>query len=198
MTGEIRKVEQVMKKGSSKGERNFTYEPVPEYRGKSFQMDARGNFRIVVKGREGLWETYEGIANIEVDGEKYIGVSDYYKGSLPTECVLKVQKVDEYGYHGYVRLKIADIRSNFPEILNKDDIKELLTDILQPNNYIYYLKEIPGDKEGFFKVKIIDMEGKDTFDIDDLNILDITKVGHLLKKLLFEKDYEIVIKGNEY
>jgi hypothetical protein len=69
--------------------------PCKETENKGFQMDDYGNMRIVVDGKEGNWSTYQSIASLEIDGQHYIGVSQFYAGCLPHECVLKVEKVSE-------------------------------------------------------------------------------------------------------
>ncbi len=62
-----------------------------------FEMDDHGWFRVAVKDTLGNWHSshptyYQGIASIEVDGVQFIGVSAYFFGVLPHECVLKVTK----------------------------------------------------------------------------------------------------------
>lgn len=59
-----------------------------------FVMLDDGSFHIEVDARVGLNTTYEGIACLTVDDKLYIGVSEYYGGILPTECVLEVSKVE--------------------------------------------------------------------------------------------------------
>ncbi len=68
--------------------------PCDETYGKAFQMDDYGNFRIVVHGFTSEWVSYESIASLMLYDVQYIGVSAYYEGVLPHECVLKVEKTD--------------------------------------------------------------------------------------------------------
>lgn len=70
------------------------YEPIDECIGKAFQMDYYGNFRIVVHGVKSEWTDYSGIATLEYDGHKYAGVSAYYEGPLPHECVFEIIKTN--------------------------------------------------------------------------------------------------------
>ena len=58
-----------------------------------FQMDCYGHFRIVVDGIEGEPVSYEGIASVEVNGETYIGVSQYY-GAPPSERIFRLVPMD--------------------------------------------------------------------------------------------------------
>lgn len=69
--------------------------PCKETENKGFQVDDFGNIRIVVDDKKGEWSTYQSIADLEIDSQYYIGVSAYYEGKLPHECVLKVEKVSE-------------------------------------------------------------------------------------------------------
>lgn len=71
-----------------------SYEPCDDCCGKAFQMDAVGNFRIVVHGFKSSWVTYQSIAKLEYDGHTYAGVSAYYEGVLPHECVFEVIKTN--------------------------------------------------------------------------------------------------------
>lgn len=66
-----------------------------ETENKGFQTDDFGNIRIVVDGKKGEWSTNQSIACLEIDGQYYIGVSSYFAGCLPHECVLKVEKVSD-------------------------------------------------------------------------------------------------------
>lgn len=57
-----------------------------------FQMDPRGNFRIVhtASGKEGASAAYKGIATLEHAGRMYAAVSAYYEGNLPIETVFEI------------------------------------------------------------------------------------------------------------
>ena len=55
-----------------------------------FEMDHLGNFIIEVDGHKSNPAGYNGIASVNVAGKTYIGVSDYYGGILPTECVVEI------------------------------------------------------------------------------------------------------------
>ncbi len=68
--------------------------PCAETDGKAFQMDDYGNFRIVVHGFPSDWVSYRSIASLMLYDVQYIGVSAYYEGVLPHECVLEVKKTD--------------------------------------------------------------------------------------------------------
>jgi len=70
------------------------FEPCNECIGKAFQMDDYGNFRIVVHGFASKWVSYNSIASLEYDGVKYIGVSAYYEGTIPHECIVEIKKTD--------------------------------------------------------------------------------------------------------
>ncbi len=69
--------------------------PCKETENKGFQMDDFGNIRIVVGDRESEWLTYQSIAHLEIDNQYYIGISQYFAGYIPHECVLKVEKLSE-------------------------------------------------------------------------------------------------------
>ncbi len=76
-------------------EKNLKFhEPMNECHGKAFQMDDHGNFRIVVHGIKSNWTTYKGITQLEYDGHRYAGVSAYYEGELPHECVFEIIKTN--------------------------------------------------------------------------------------------------------
>lgn len=101
--------------------------PIPECVGKSFQIDDYGNFRIVVDDKESDWVDYQGIATLSIGEKLYIGVSDYFKGCLPTECVLKAEKRDDIHKkedEGFVKVKIVDKNKNEP--LDMEDIEHVL------------------------------------------------------------------------
>ena len=69
--------------------------PSKETENKNFQMDDYGFIRIIVNDIKGHWSSYDSIASVKVDNIDYIGVSQYYLGYLPHECVVKVEKVSE-------------------------------------------------------------------------------------------------------
>lgn len=43
--------------------------------------------------KEGLWATYRGVATLELYQQTYIAVTEYHKGELPVNCVLKIETV---------------------------------------------------------------------------------------------------------
>lgn len=114
--------------------------PTLETEGKDFQMDDFGNFRIVVDTNKGKimsdWALYQGITTIDTGTGLYIAVTDYFKGYLPTECVLKVTKLDEEekvekaGDDGFVKIKIVDKLTD-DKILNKKEIEDMLNTVLK-------------------------------------------------------------------
>jgi hypothetical protein len=55
-----------------------------------FEMDCYGNFRIIVDGIKSEPSEYHGIANLEFNNKRYIAVSDFFKGIIPTETVIEV------------------------------------------------------------------------------------------------------------
>jgi len=59
-----------------------------------FVMHDDGGFHIEVDGVASRVTIFEGIAVLKVNDRLFIGVSDYYGGLLPTECVLEVSKVE--------------------------------------------------------------------------------------------------------
>lgn len=69
--------------------------PCKETENKGFQMDDFDNIRIVVDDKKGEWSTYQSIACLKIDDKYYIGVSSYFAGCLPHECILKVEKVSD-------------------------------------------------------------------------------------------------------
>lgn len=146
------------------------YKPIPEYEGKSFQMDSYGNFRIVmntIKGKiESGWVPYEGIATIDIDAgmlcfvsdylgdHQFIGVSDYYKGCLPTEQILRIEKVDEDGESSFYKIKVTDIVED--KILGQNEILEILRDPpFDVEEYGFVVK--PVIQKDFVKVRITEL-----------------------------------------
>ncbi len=59
-----------------------------------FIMDCYGHIQIEVDGQKSQPASYDNIASLEKDGKTYIGVSEYYGGLLPTECVMQVTKLE--------------------------------------------------------------------------------------------------------
>lgn len=126
--------------------------PTSECMEEAFQMDAFGNFRICVKGKESEWVGYERIAILDIDGEKFIGVSAYFEGYLPTECILRVEAVDEEGESNFFKCKIVDTEEDI--ILDSDDVEEILRDpTFDDEDYIYIVKK--SSQKDFVKIKII-------------------------------------------
>jgi hypothetical protein len=62
-----------------------------EERFTGLEMDDFGNFRVSVEGEKSPWKIYQSIATLKKDGKQYLGVSAYYDGNLPIECVLEVK-----------------------------------------------------------------------------------------------------------
>ena len=125
--------------------------PVEESVGKSFQMDNFGNFRIVVKGKESEWVGYERIATLKIEDEQFIGVSEYYKGYLPTECTLRVEVVDEDGDSNFLKCKIISIEDK--RILDHDDVEDIIREPgFDAEDYGYLVKE--SSQKDFVKIRI--------------------------------------------
>lgn len=121
------------------------HKPIQETEGKAFQTDPYGNFRIIIDRKESEWVTYSGVATLKVDNKFYFGVSKYFQGTFPTECVLKVEKYDEFlekkeKNKGFVMVKITDIATN--ENLDGIEIKQILDVILFKNEFIFSVKDI--------------------------------------------------------
>lgn len=155
MTGDKKTTEVPKMERDQKGEfRRFV--PTPECMEETFQMDAFGNFRIWVKGKESEWVGYERIATLDVDGEKFVGVSAYFEGYLPTECVLKVEVVDEDGEPNFFKCKIVDTEED--KILDCEEVEEILKDPpFDDECYIYIVKE--SSQKDFVKIKMISYDG---------------------------------------
>ena len=49
------------------------------------EFNEAGSFRIDYFGRRGPWADYRGIAHIEVSGQVYIAVSEYFAGTCGLE-----------------------------------------------------------------------------------------------------------------
>lgn len=58
-----------------------------------FQMDDEGNHRIIVDGVKSGWAGYQNVSRLEHNGKWYIGVTMYYEGHLPFECVLEATQL---------------------------------------------------------------------------------------------------------
>ena len=131
------------------------FEPTKEYKDRPFQMDGCGNFRIVInsaKGKiESRWVAYQEIAVVDVGTGLFIGVSDYYKGSLPTERLLKVEEVDEDGEPNFYKFKVADIVAD--KIMNPKEIEEILINPpFDVEEYGFVIK--PASQKDFVKIRI--------------------------------------------
>lgn len=46
---------------------------------------------------------------LDIDGERYIGVSPFHSNELPVRCVLRVEEVDEDGDANFYKFKIVDL-----------------------------------------------------------------------------------------
>lgn len=147
--GEMAKCTEVRKDQKAEFKR---FVPTPECAKKAFQMDDFGNFRIVVKGKEGDWVGYERVAMLDVDGEKFIGVSKYFDGYLPTECVMKVEVVDEDGEPNFFKFKVVNTVED--RILDHEEVDEILRDPpFDDEDYIYTVKE--SSQKDFVKIKMM-------------------------------------------
>ncbi len=139
-------VEKKIKTEETKEKEKGLHIPVSESVGKSFQKDDYDNFRIVVDGKESDWVEYQGIATIEVDSVLYIGVSKYQKGRLPTETILKLEKVEgkdekrekEKNKEDYVKIKIVDKSTG--KSLEAEDIEDVLNSVLK-HDFNFTIKE---------------------------------------------------------
>jgi len=73
--------------------RKLTGAPLNFESGFSWEMDEKGNHRIVDEnGNGGQWALYDGIA-ISLCGQ-YIAASSYYAGSIPNETVIKIKPLN--------------------------------------------------------------------------------------------------------
>ena len=129
--------------------------PVDEYKDKPFQMDGCGNFRIIINSARGKiesgWVAYQEIAVINTGTDLFIGVSDYYKGSLPTERVLKVEEVDEDGEPNFYKFKIADLVAD--KIMTPKETEEILINPpFDVEEYGFVVK--PASQKDFVKIRI--------------------------------------------
>lgn len=68
-----------------------------------FEFDAKGNFRIVIGNAKSDWTMYQHIAQLEVDGNIYIGVSQFYgdpitfsieNNRLRAEIIYKLERIE--------------------------------------------------------------------------------------------------------
>lgn len=139
--------------------------PVEEYKDKPFQMDGYGNFRIVLNGARGKieseWVSYQEMAIIKVDTDLFIGVSDYYKGYLPTECMLKVEEVDEDGEPSFYKFKVADLIED--KIMSPKEIEDILINPpFDVEEYGIVVK--PVSQKDFVKIRITQFGNTDTQD----------------------------------
>lgn len=55
-----------------------------------FQMGENGSFRIFHQGLGSEWTSYNSIATVHVGKRVFAGVTDFFDGYLPTECVFEV------------------------------------------------------------------------------------------------------------
>lgn len=58
-----------------------------------FEIDDKGWIRIVGDTTIGDWTLYQGIARLEENGKRYIAVSQYFLGNLPTETILEIKEI---------------------------------------------------------------------------------------------------------
>ncbi len=121
----------------------------------TYQEDEFGNFRIIVKGQKSDWEDlYDGIAHINVDGELYIGVSSFWGDTMPSNCALKVQRVDEEGEEGFYKFRFTD--RIIDEIIGQRNLEDILREPMTENqDYGFVVKET--NIKDFIKVKITDL-----------------------------------------
>lgn len=163
--------------------------PSPETENKPFQEDVCRNFRIVVKGKASDWvDCYDEIATLDIDGVKYIGVSPFHN-ELPVRCVLKIEEVDEDGESGFIKVKISTIEG---DILGEDDIKDLLGEILDPQDYTYVVHNASTDVRGIVKIKISQINYRGLEEIVSLDTLEPIDVKDLLEKSL-SGDYQVAL-----
>jgi len=66
-----------------------------------FEFDHEGHFRIIVAGVESKPMLDDGIATVEVDGEVYIGVGEYFEGVFPTNQVCKLVPLETRSAEAY-------------------------------------------------------------------------------------------------
>lgn len=128
------------------------YVPTPDSVGKSFQMDNYGNFRIVVNGMEGEWVGNHEMATVDVGTGLYIGVLKSFKGNIPAESVLRVEKVEEgenkkadivekksgKKHEDFVQVKIFDKESK--RNLDVEEIEDILDSILLKREFDFVVK----------------------------------------------------------
>lgn len=59
----------------------------------TWEVDRRGNHRVVYGERVGDWALYTGVATLVVRGVTYAGVTAYFEGVLPTNTVFVIKPV---------------------------------------------------------------------------------------------------------
>lgn len=165
--------------------------PVDEYKDRPFQIDGYGNFRIIINSARGKiesgWVAYQEIAVINAGTDLFIGVSGYYKGSLPTERVLKVEEVDEDGEPSFYKFKILRLVAR-DKIMNPKEIEEILINPpFDVEEYGIVVK--PASQKDFVKIRITQYGNYndqdrflskedvikyiiDTFSVDDFDVYD--------------------------
>lgn len=167
------------------------YVPTPETKDGMYQEDKFGNFRIVVREEESKWVD-SGIASLVIDGELFIGVSSHLGDSLPSKCVLKVQKADENGDTNFYKFKVADLCQDI--ILDCGQVADILRENMYEEDYAFFVKDTK--RNGFVKIKIIQIFpfGSEEPDI----VLNEVEVTDFLIDSFDSCDYDVIdIKENK-
>ena len=158
------------------------YSPIPETKNKAFQEDSHGNFRITVNGKFSEWKRHNEIAILNMEGQTYIGVTDFYNGDLPKGCALRVEVVDEEGDANFYKFKIIDLVEDV--VLDSDDVEDILLEpLFEGDEYAFNVKQ--SKMKDFVKIMIIEF--------------DMTKedVEEYLRNALPAEDYDIINEDGE-
>lgn len=167
--------------------------PTAETKNSMYQEDLFGNFRIIVGEEESSWQdTYDGIASLKIDGDLFIGVSQYWGNVLPSRCVLKVKTVDENGDTDFYKFKVVNLCQDI--VLDNIEVADLLIEKTYTEDHTIFVKTTK--RNGFVKIKIIQIApfGSDEPD----KILNEEEVTDFIIDTFNSCDYDVIdIKENK-
>lgn len=162
------------------------YIPMQECICEGFQTDRFGNFRTVVGDERSKWVSYQQVATLNIEDDIYIGVSKFFEGSIPTEYVLKVKKVDIDGDTDFHMFKVADLDQDL--VLDSGQIEDLLRENeTYSEDYIFYVG--PTTEMGFLKIKITEIDPAGSFKPDKL--LNVSEVTDFVIDAFSSSEYDI-------